>query len=169
MLIIVGTRAVPRRAISAITVLLRPVPCSTESMPAATRVATECSPNACVVIRTPGSVSGRDRRDQRVVIPRGREIADRPVDPVTDQLDPAVPGLGLRRDLGRDVLGGYLDADVAQVAAHGCDMLAGAGQSRHVGVMVEFGIGVRRAGIPDREHTGVAIDRRRVPEPRPAR
>jgi len=42
-------------------------------------------------------------------------------------------------------------------------MPAGPGQSRRVVVVVEFGIGVRRAGVPDREYACLAIDRRQRP------
>ena len=55
MLIIVGTSAVPRRAISSIRSSDSPVPCSTQSIPARTRVATACSENVWAVIRTPAA------------------------------------------------------------------------------------------------------------------
>ena len=47
-----------------------------------------------------GRVRGVDRRDQHVVGPQRGEVADAAVDPVADQLDPAVARRGL---LGHDV------------------------------------------------------------------
>src|SRR6266508_4355699 len=55
MLTIVGTRLVPRRAISSIRSTDRPVPCSTESTPARTSIATVCSSKVCAATRAPAS------------------------------------------------------------------------------------------------------------------
>src|SRR2546421_3854392 len=55
ILIIVGTSALPRRASSSIRSRDSPVPCSTESTPARTSVATAASENVCAATRTPAA------------------------------------------------------------------------------------------------------------------
>ena len=49
-------------------------------------------PNTCAVTRAPAACADLDRRGQHVVGPQRGEVADRPVDPVAHQLDPAVAG-----------------------------------------------------------------------------
>ncbi len=88
-------------------------------------------------------------------VPGRGQVADVPVDPVADQLHPAVAGGGLLGDRAGGTSGaGYLDADVAQVAPRRRDVAAGPGQPGHV-----------RVGRPA-PGTGRASRRRGGPAPR---
>ena len=95
----------------------RPVPCSTESTPARDHdrhapPRRTCAPRpghpaACAAATAAAIVAG---------VPGRRQVADGPVDPVADQLHPAVAGRGLRGHGGGHLGAVDLDADVAQVA-----------------------------------------------------
>ncbi len=94
---------------------------------------------------------------------RRGQVAGRPVDPVADQLHPAVAQLGLIGHGRRQVRVGHLHADVAQVAADRRDMPARAGQSRQVGLTVQLGVRVRRARVADRQHARVPVGTGQLP------
>ena len=107
MLISVGTSAVPCSTISVDGVVGEPVPCSMQSMPALISPGSASSLKTCAVTRAPSACAAVDRRLQHVVGPQRRQIADAAVDPVADQLDPAVAParlLGDRRGQLRFVL-----------------------------------------------------------------
>src|SRR5215813_4663978 len=102
---------------------------------------------------------GADRGGERAGVERQRKVTDLPIDPVTNELDPTVARLCLSSDSRRDVRRLDLDADVAQIPADGRDVLARAGQPGYARVVVEFGIGIRRSGVPDGKYAGVPIYR----------
>src|SRR5439155_22328843 len=64
-----------------------------------------------------GGVGGLDRGPYGGGVPGRAQVAGLAVDPVADQLHPAVAGLGLGGHLGGHGRGGDLDADVRQVPA----------------------------------------------------
>ena len=67
-------------------------------------------------------VCGGDGRDQRLARPAGAEVCGVAVDPVADQLDPAVTGAGLLADVLGQVLRLDLPGEVADVAAGSGDV-----------------------------------------------
>src|SRR5450759_5293010 len=75
MLIKVGTRAVPRRTISAISSAFRPVPCSRQSTPAASRSGNANSPKVCTVTRAPAAVARAHAAGARVTVHTFGELA----------------------------------------------------------------------------------------------
>ena len=115
---------------------VRPVPCSMQSMPAATSSATDCSPKQCAVTRAPSSWARLDRRRSDVGRPAGRQVAGVAVDPVADELDPAVAAGGLGLDLGDQVGRLDLGAVVADVALGPGDVPAGPDHPRQVVAVV---------------------------------
>ena len=95
-----------------------------QSMPAATRSGSASVPNVCAVTRAP-FVGRRDRRLQSVGRPCGAEVAQAAVDPVADELHPAVAAAGLGTHLRREVGRLDLDREAGDVAARGGDVPAG--------------------------------------------
>jgi hypothetical protein len=110
-----------------------------------------------------GVVGGRHRRRHRGHVPGRRKVPGRAVDPVADQLHPAVAGGRLALHRGRQFGRLDLDPDVAQVPLDGGHVLAGAGEAGHVRVAVQLRVRVRRAGVTDRQHAPVAVDRGQRP------
>ena len=78
------------RPSSAIMSSVRPVPCSMQSMPAATSSGTDSSPKQCAVTRAPSSCARAMAAASDVGRPAGRQVARVAVDPVADELHPAV-------------------------------------------------------------------------------
>ena len=108
-------------------------------------------------------VRGGDRRGQGVGGPLGREVADAAVDPVADQLHPAVAAAGLHPHLVGQVGRLDLDAEVAHVAARRGDVPAGPDDPRQVGLVVE------RSGCRPASRSRAAPARRRRGRSAPAR
>ena len=88
-------RRAARAAISAMTSSVSPVPCSMQSTPAATSSATACSPKQCAVTRAPTSCAPAIASAATSAGQQRREVAGVAVDPVADDLDPAVAAAGL--------------------------------------------------------------------------
>jgi hypothetical protein len=65
-----------------------------------------------------------DRRLDRAARPAGGQIPGVPVDPVADELDPAVAAPGLLSDVRDEVVGLDLMGEVADVAAGARDVTA---------------------------------------------
>ena len=134
-----------------------PVACSMQSMPAAARSRRDSSPKQCAVTRTPSScaaaiASATAWRDQL-----GREVADVAVDPVADELDPAVAAVRLEPDVADELVLLDLVGVVADVAAGAGDVPAGADDLRQVVALVDP---VRVAGlarVADEQRAAVAV------------
>ncbi len=89
--------------------------------------------------------------------PAGRQVAGLAVDPVTDELDPAVAVAGLPRHVGHEVLRLDLMRVVADVAAGTGDVPARADDARQVVPVVDpAGVG-GRAGVAQQQRARVAI------------
>ena len=97
----VGTRATPWAAIWSMSRGDSPVPCSMQSMPGVDQVGQRLL--AEDVGGDPGAplVGRRHRGLERLPRPQRREVAGLALDPVADELDPAVAALGLLRDVRR--------------------------------------------------------------------
>ena len=96
MLTSVGTIATPcageqRRWCRSVS----PVACSTQSMPASTRSRSESSAKQCAVTRAPSACAAAIAAASASARPAGGQVAGVAVDPVADQLDPAVAAAGL--------------------------------------------------------------------------
>src|SRR5699024_1987373 len=88
---------------------------------------------------------------------QGGEVARSPVDPVADELDPAVPGPGLGPDPGDELLRLDLVGIVADVALRAGDVPAGADDLRQVVPLVDpAGVG-GRARVPDQERARIPV------------
>ena len=112
----------------------------------------------------PVGVRGVDGRLQHVVGPQRRQVADPAVDPVADELDPAVAPARLLGDLGRQ-LRFVLDVDrqAADVALGPRDVPARPDDARQVVPVVEA------AGVHRRPGSRAAAARPRRVRSRPAR
>ena len=125
MLITVGTRCTPRSAAAAMVSSVSPVPCSMQSTPGGQQ------PGQRVLAEHvgghPGAAGVRDgdRLGQHVVRPQRREIADVPVDPVADDLDPAVAVRDLPGHLARAARPGPRDRRPARGCTAWCGRCAG--------------------------------------------
>src|SRR5665647_327747 len=100
--------------------------------------------------RHPGTllVRGGDRGDQRLPRPAGAEVTGVPIDPVADQLDPAVTATRLLTDVLGQVLRLDLVGVVADVAPSPSDVPTRTHDARQVLTVVDpAGVG-RRARIP---------------------
>src|SRR5450631_740164 len=75
-------------------------------------------------------VRGRDGWGQGVTRPAGAEVSGVPVDPVADQLDPAVTGAGLPSDVAGQVLWLDLMGVVADVASRSGNVPARSNDAR---------------------------------------
>ena len=156
----VGTSAVPRRAISAMTSSVRPVPCSMQSMPAATSSATDCSPKQCAVTRAPSSCARAIAAAATSAGQQGvRSPASRSIQSPTSLTQPS-PRAGLGLDLGDQVGRLDLGAVVADVALGAGDVPAGPDDARQVVAVVDP-VGVDRV----RRRRAAAARRRRGRRP----
>ena len=111
------------------------------------------------VRRHPGAllVGRRDRLGEHVGRPARREVAGVAVDPVADQLDPAVAGAGLEPHLVDELLGLDLPGEVADVAAGAGDVPAGPHQAGQVVAGLHPpGVG-GRAGVAQQQRPGVPV------------
>ena len=139
----------------------RPQACSTQSVPGGGEVAQRLLAEA--VRRHPGAllVGRRDRLGEHVGRPARREVAGVAVDPVADQLDPAVAGAGLEPHLLDELLGLDLPGEVADVAAGPGDVPAGAHQAGQVvaGVCTHR-VSAGRPGVAQQQRPGVAVGQR---------
>ena len=111
------------------------------------------------VSRDPGPfvVSGGDRLGEDVDRPARGEVPELPVDPVADELDPAVPRPSLGAHPGDELLGLDLVGVVADVALRAGDVATGADDLRQVVALVDPpGVG-RGARVADEQRAGVAI------------
>ena len=89
----VGTSAVPRATIASTRSVESPVPCSMQSMPASIRSGSTVSPKQWAVTLRAVLVRRGDRRGEGLGRERRRQVAGVAVDPVADELDPAVAAL----------------------------------------------------------------------------
>jgi hypothetical protein len=96
-------------------------------------------------------VGGRDRRDERAPGPFRREIPDTPVDPVADELHPAVPAPGLEGHLGREIRRLDLHRQVGDVPTGGGDVPPGPDDPREVRLVVERAGVDRGPAVPQRQ------------------
>ena len=103
-------------------------------------------------------VGGVGRGDEVLRLPARCQIADAAVDPVADELDPAVTAAGLTGDGGGQVLGLELVGIADQVAAGAGKVAAAADQPRQVALLLQRGVVDDRAGVADQQHPGVAVD-----------
>ena len=144
-----------------------PQACSTQSVPAAARSRSDSSPKQCAVTRAPSSCAAATACAEHVGRPARREVAGVAVDPVADQLDPAVAGAGLEPHLLDELLGLDLPGEVADVAPGAGDVPAGPHQARQVvAVLHPAGVG-GRAGVAQQQGTG--SPGRPAPAPPPSR
>ncbi len=157
MLTSVGTTATCRCASSGSRSGVSPVPCSTPSSAGGEQVGQALLAEAVRGHLGAGLVRGGDRLDQHVRRPAGREVAGVAVDPVADELDPAVAAGGLPAHLGDEVLRLDLGAEAAQVAPGPGDVPPGADQPRQVLAVVDPpGVG-GGAGVAQQQRAGVAV------------
>ena len=98
-----------------------------------------------------------DRGGQHVVRPQRGQITHVTVDPVTDDLDPAVAEPGLLLDGGDQAVRFDLDADVAQVTLRPGHVPAGADQPGQVLAPLHEPVVHRGAGVPDEQRAGVPV------------
>ena len=75
------------------------------SIPASTSSASACSPNTCAVTRQPSSWARVIAAPATSAGHSGAQVADVAVDPVPDQLHPAVAAGGLPLHLGDQLIG----------------------------------------------------------------
>ena len=158
MLISVGTSAVPCSSISAMMSSVMPVPCSMQSMPALIRPGSASSPNTCAVTRAPSRVGRGDRLDEDVIAPQRREIAGAPVDPVADQLDPAVAAAGLLATSAGSCDSSSISIGRPGMYRLGRAMAAGADDARQVVALVEAAGVDGRPGVAQQQGARVALD-----------
>ena len=107
----------------------------------------------------PGTVlvSCGDRRLQGVGRPARREVGGVAVDPVADELDPAVAALGFLDDVVDELVGLDLVGVVADVALRPGQVPTGPDDPRQVVAIVHPpGVG-RRACVATEQHAGVAV------------
>ncbi len=111
------------------------------------------------VRRDPGPelVRASDGGGQHVVRPQRGQITHVAVDPVTDDLDPAVAEAGLLLDGGDQAVRLDLDADVAQVTLGPGHVPAGADQPGQVRAPLHEPVVHRGAGVPDEQRAGVPV------------
>src|SRR6476469_4341380 len=108
-----------------------------------------------------GLVGDLDRLGQHVVRPQRREVALVAVDPVADQLDPAVACGGLFRDHGGQQLRRpHLLADVADVPLGSRDVPAGADDPWQLQLLLQRPGVQRGATVTDEQGAGVAVGER---------
>ena len=155
--ITVGTSAVPRSAIVSIRSVERPVPCSMQSMPPSIRPGRTASPKQCAVTFAPWSWATRIASAKVSGGNDGARSPDVALDPVADQLDPAVAALRLlldvRRELGRLDLVGV----VADVALGPRQVPTGPDQPGQVVAVVDPGGVGGRAAVAQQQRTGVPV------------
>ena len=157
MLTSVGTIAMPWAANTAVVSSSSPQACSMQSVPAAAKSRSDSSPKQCAVTRAPSSwaaatASVRAARGQQ----RG-QVAAVAVDPVADELDPAVATARLPADVCREL--GRLDlVCVARlVSPRTGQVAAGPDDPRQVFSPIDPP-GVRRAPrVADEQRAGVAV------------
>ncbi len=137
MLISVGTTAVPRRATSSMQVLGQPGAVLDRVQPGGDQPGQRVLAEDVRGDPRAELVRPRDRRGQDVVRPARGEVADRAVDPVRGDLDPAVAERGLPFDLCHQLLGLDLDAEVADVATGAGDVPRGADQPRQLRTLLD--------------------------------
>ena len=109
--------------------------------------------------RDPRAVRVRDgdRLGERVGRERRRQVAGLAVDPVADQLHPAVAALRLQRDVRGEVARLDLVGVVADVAPGAGDVAPGAHQPRQVVAVVDPRGVDRRAAVAQQQRAGVAV------------
>ncbi len=160
MLTSVGTIAMPCSAKVSIESSCSPVACSMQSMPAAARSRSDSSPKQCAVTRTPSScaaamAAATASRDQLGA--RSPSVA---VDPVADELDPAVTVVRLEPDVPDELVLLDLVGEVADVAAGAGDVPTGADHLGQVVAVVDPPGVTGLAGVADEEGPGVAVGER---------
>ena len=104
-------------------------------------------------------MGGGDGGHQHVIGPQRRQIPHRPVDPVADQLHPAVAAAGLLGQRGGQIpLAFDFDGVATPVAFRAGQMPAGPDDARQVVVVVQdAGVGGRSA-VAQQQGTGVTFD-----------
>ena len=85
--------------------------------------------------------------------PQWRKITDRPVDPVTDELHPTVPGHGLSFHLGDEIIRIDLGCIVADVALGSGDVTSRSNHPRQVVAGVDPVCVAGRPGVADEQGT----------------
>lgn len=138
---------------------VRPVPCSMQSMPALIKPGSASSLKTCAVTRALAlSVCRVDGGFEHVIGPQRGKIADLTVDPVTDQLDPAVTAAGLLGYRCRQL--GFvfeLDREAGDVTLGSGQVPSGADDAGQVFVVVKAaGVG-RRAAVPQQQRADVTF------------
>ncbi len=98
-----------------------------------------------------------DRGGEHVVRPQRGQVAGVAVDPVADQLHPAVAEPGLLLHRGHQAGRLDLDADVTQVALRPGDVLPGADEPRQVVAALHHPVVHRHAGVPQQQRAGVPV------------
>ena len=152
----VGTSATPLATIASMRSADSPVPCSMQSMPEPIRSGSASSPKTCAVTRAPSACAACHRGVQRLAGPRRGQVAGLPLDPVADELDPAVAAAGLLGDVGRQLVGLDLVGVVADVALR-CGRCAGRRGSAAAGRRAR---GSRRCPRPSRSRAAAGRRRR---------
>ena len=136
MLISVGTSAVPRAAISAIGRRSARCRARCSRCPAPIRAGQRVGAEDVRGDPGPRGVRGGDRRDQHVVGPQRGEVAAVAVDPVADQLDPAVAAAACSRTACGSSAGRRARRRGRDVALGPAEVPAGADDPRQVGAVV---------------------------------
>ncbi len=102
-------------------------------------------------------LGGVDSGGQDLGLEAGGEVALGAVDPVADELDPAVAELRLPGQRAHDLVRFAFEADAPQVALGGGDVVPGADEARHAVLADELGVGERRSGVADGQDARVAV------------
>ncbi len=137
MLTRVGTMAMPCAANASMRLRHQPAGVLDAVGPRGGEVVEALLPEA--VGRHPGAllVGGRDRLGEDVGRPARGEVTGVAVDPVADELDPAVAGPGLGTHLVDEAVGLHLPGEAADVAPGAGDVPAGPDDLRQVGAVVD--------------------------------
>ena len=137
MLTSVGTIAMPCAANCSMVAGSRPVACSMQSVPAAAKSCSDSSPKQWAVTRAPSSCAAAMASLRTSAGQHGVEVPGVAVDPVADELDPAVAGPGLEAHPLDQLVGLHLPGVVADVAPGAGDVAAGADDLGQVVALVD--------------------------------
>ena len=153
----VGTRATPRSAIEATWSDDSPVPCSRQSIPAASRSGRASSPNTCAVTRAPSSwafamAAARTSPGQH----GARSPISRSIQSPTSLTQPS-PRRAWSATVSTSSWGSISYAVVADVALGAGDVPSGPDDVREVLALVDPAGVCRTPGVADQQRAGVTV------------